>query len=363
MTCGRVGTYLGQVLSVASRVKRLCEIYTLPLSLGWAADIDPNGDTAYHYWKRLELLTEVEFNAILKNRKVTPNALLERFFANMDIHFPPARYNREEVADVGSGYGFMTFWALLSGAAVVHTIGDPERIGFINRLYDAAVGRGLVAANGLRSRQEFFGISDTSLSPTVVPGTLGLVLLTDTLEHITPRLLPSLTRAAFNDLKEGGLFISRQLNTSSPLTMRRLKPVWTWIEKEIMLPQRVGIIGERFPDIDRSKVEELARRTRGLDRPDFHAALDRFAADGTLPSHDLDIAPVDVVLDVPAEGDTDIQRILEAFRTAGFSHRCVYPDVTTSRRSRFLHPLAKRLPGWFLSAHVLDSATVFVMRK
>lgn len=346
-----------------SRVARLCAIYTLPFDLGWVGELDPAVDDPYHYWRRLDLLDQPELEAVFRERKVEPNPRIEQFFRNMDLHFAPQFYAGEHVADVGSGYGFMTMWTLVNGAGLVHSIGDPKRIAFLERLYAAAVERELLPQGRLRSRGSFFHAGEESLSSTIVPGSLKLVLLTDTLEHITPRLLPSLARAAHNGLANGGRFISKQSNTSSPAALRRLKRFWEEIERTTSEPQRMRLIAERLPSADPEQVRELARRTRGADRPDFVNAMDRFAKDGTMPPEPGELPSIDVEIDVPLEGDTDIERIMEVFRGAGFTHRKVYPDTTSSRRSRFLQPLARAVPQAFLSLHLFDMATVFVFTK
>lgn len=345
------------------RVAQLCAIYSLPFELGWITDLDPAIDDPYRYWHRLDLLDRQELETVYRERVVEPNPRIEQFFRNMDFHFDPDLYRSEHLADVGSGYGFMTIWTLLNGAAVVHTIGDPKRIAFVERLYAAAVDRGLLPAGRLRSRPSFFTNGEDSLSPTIEAGSLKLVLLTDTLEHITPRLLPSLARAANNGLCRGGRFISKQSNTSSPAALRRLKCYWNEIDQSAGVPQRIRLITARVPDADPIQVAELARRTRGADRPDFLAVLDRFASDGSLPAEPGELPAIDVETDVPLEGDTEIERIMSVFRNAGFVERWVYPDTTSSRRSRFLQPLARAVPQPFLGLHLFDMATVFVFTK
>ncbi len=349
--------------SIADRLEKLCAIYSLPLEQGWQDVNEPSGPSPYRYWLQLELLSKVQFEGVFRDGKVSPNPILHSFFRSMNAHFPLDIVHGRSICDVGSGYGFMTFWSILSGAAMVYSIGDPVRIGFVERLYQAAIDAGLVPPGRMRFRPNFVATGDTTLHPDIESGTLDLVLMTDTLEHITPRILPSLARAAHNDLREGGLFISRQQNTDSPGTARRLIPVWEMIEREVTFDQRLGIIKDAIPGITDMDARTLAKHTRGLDKPDFHGAVDRYRQDGTLPDHDLKVAPVDVLLDVPAEGDTGMVRIKAVFKNAGFKWTAVYPDLMSSRRSRFLQPLAYKLPGLFFGTHLFDASSVFVMRK
>lgn len=246
---------------------------------------------------------------------------------------------------------------------MVYTVGDPIRIRFIERLYAAAVKEGLVEAGRMRFRPDFIKTGDGTLHPEIPQGTLDLVILTDTLEHITPRILPSLASAAFNDLRAGGRFISKQQNTDSSGMMAILSGVWEQIEKDKTIQQRLDIIMKKLPSIGPVDAEKLALRTRGLDRLDFYGAIERFDLDGTMPEHATDIAPVDVELDVPCEGDTSISRVSDVFKQAGFKDIRVYPDLMSSRRSRFAQPIAKAFPSVFLNTGLFDLTTVFVMCK
>ena len=349
--------------SLINKLETLCAIYSLPLKLGWSADVDPSRDTAYKYWRRLELLNSDQYDAVMASRRVEPNAILISFFRSMDEHFRPDSYQGATVCDVGSGYGFMTFWVLLSGAGMVYTVGDPTRIRFIERLYAAAIKEGLVEPDRMRFRPEFIKTGDSTLHPEIPRGTLDLVLLTDTLEHITPRILPSLASAAYNDLRMGGRFISKQQNTDSSGMRATLRVVWEQIEKEQTLQQRLDIILKEVPTISPRDAERLALRTRGLDRLDFYSSIERFARDATMPEHDTIIAPVDVELDVPCEGDTSISRVTAVFKKAGFTEIHAYPDLMSSRRSRFAQPIARVIPAIFLNTGLFDQTSVFVMRK
>lgn len=349
--------------SVKEKVQKLCEIYSLPFVLGWKKDTRTDSYTAYHYWKALELLNEDQVEEIFRDGVVRPNQLLIRFFRSMQALFPPAQYRGGEVADVGSGFGFMTFWAVLNDAAKVHTIGDPERIGFIRRLYDAAVERNMLPSGRLAYRPEFVGVGDTTLSRTIKPGTLSLVLLTDTLEHITPRRLPSLALSAYNDLRPGGIFKSKQQNTDSLSMRMKLFSVWEHWERSTGLAQRAAICRAKCPGTDDRAVEEFATRTRGLDQVDFHNALERFVQDGTVPDHRPDLPPNDVETDVPVEGDTGIARVLAEFGKAGFKKRAAYPYLLYSRRYVFFQPLARWVPSLFFKTGTWDATSVFLMKK
>jgi len=349
--------------SFDDRIGRLVAIYNIPFEEHWAEWTGPEGYTVYKYWKALALLSEAEFRGIFERRRLQSNPVFVQYFRNLDYWFRPEYYAGGLVADVGSGFGFISFWLLLSGAQRVYTIGDPERIGYIRRLYDRAVERGLLPADSLSFKPSFIEAEDTSLGDEIAPASLSLILLNDTLEHITARRFPALVRAAARDLKPGGYFISKQQNTDSASMRRQLEKVWERTERETFLAQRLSRIRERLPDIANADAEQLARRTRGLDRPDFYTALERFAEQGIFPNHDTNIAPIDIDIDVPEEGDTGIARITGEFRRLGFSTVRVYPSMVSSRRSRLFLPLAKLWPGLFLRLNAFNGTSVFWIRK
>ena len=145
--------------------------------------------------------------------------------------------------------------------------------------------------------------------------------------------------------------------------MKKLREVWERTERDLTLHQRLEIIQAECGLIAPAVAEELARKTRGLDRPDFYEAVEQFKKDGSFPRHELGIAPVDVRWDVPCEGDTGIDRVMSVFKHAGFKYVRVYPDLMPSRRSRYLQPLARISPRFFLGTGLLDDTSVFVMRK
>lgn len=267
------------------------------------------------------------------------------------------------VADVGSGFGFITFWLILSGAKKVYTIGDPSRIGFIKKLYEKAVSRQIIDNGKISFKAEFIKVGNISLADNIKNDTLSLVLLNDTLEHITPRIFPWLVKAVYNNLKPGGYFISRQQNTDSPSVLKRLQPFWKESERNIFFNQRLELINKRIKDINENDAQKLAKHTRGLDSIDFSDALNKYKSKKVLPNHDLNIPPIDIEIDVVQEGNTSIKIITSEFRKNNFKVIHVYPDMLNSRRSKYLQPLAKILPKIFLKWHIFDGSTVFWIRK
>ena len=159
------------------------------------------------------------------------------------------------------------------------------------------------------------------------------------------------------------MFVSRQQNTDSPKMLNTLKKVWEQGETEVFVPQRFEIIMKKIKNINKTEANNLAIKTRGLDSVDFYNALREFEENGKYPEHDLNIPPIDIMIDVPHEGDTSIKRICSEFQVNGFKNIEVYPDLLSSRRSKYFQPLAKKVPKFFLNNKIFDQTTVFVITK
>ena len=348
--------------SFSLKLSRLLKIYNIPLEENWT-DIMPDKYTVYKYWLNLGLINNDEFQTLFPHKEITVNNRIVRFFKNFDYHFNPRFYHNGLVADVGSGFGFITFWLLLSDAKYVYTIGDPLRIGFIQKLYERAVELKLVDAEKISFKPSFIKVGDVSLSENIKNDTLALVLLHDTLEHITPRIFPWLVKSSYNNLKPGGMFISLSHNSDSPAVQKSLQLVWDESEKNVFINQRLKIIKEKIKDISEPDAQKLAKHTRGLDSIDFFNALEKYKNEKIFPNHNLNVPPIDVQLDIPEEGDTGIERITSEFLKNNFKSVKVYPEMMGSRRSRYLQFISRMFPDLFLKHHIFDQGTVFVVIK
>lgn len=346
-----------------SRVQQLLKIYSIPLREEWEDCTSPTTYSVYRYWRVLNILSQGELENIIKEKSIRSTPNFVNFFRMIECHFDPKLCKDGLIADIGSGFGFITFWLILSGAKTVYSIGDPKRIQFIDKLYKKAIAEGIVPAGKLVLKPEFVKVGDETLSDKIKEGTLDLILLNDTLEHITPRIFPSLVKAASNDLKKGGYFISRQQNTDSPKMFQRLSKIWEESERTMYVNQRLDLIKEKSADIDEKAALELATKTRGLDSVDFYIAVDQYLKDGTFPSHDLNIPSIDISIDVPHEGDTGIERICGEFKKYNFQQVNVYPDLLSSRKSKPFQSIAKMIPSFFFKFQIWDQTTVFRMKK
>jgi len=347
-----------------AKLDKLIRIVNIPLERGWSSWTNQQEYTIYRYWNQLGLLTNDDVkNLTAENARVRGNRVIANYFSSLDYYFNPEIYRDGFVADIGSGFGHITFWLLLSGAKKVYTVGDPHRVGFIRQLYNVVVEEGIIPEGSIEFVPEFVRVGHETISEKISPGSLSLVLLNDTLEHITPRILPYLARSSFADLKDGGYFISKQQNTDSPRTFAKLTVLWEKADRERYFQQRLGKITQEIPSISTAEAQTLASSTRGLDSYDFKSAVENFRSRRILPQHDLNIPAIDIDLDVPDEGDTTIKRITSELSKAGFKNIKVFPALLDSRVRGLFQPIAKNIPGLFLNAHLLDETTVFQARK
>jgi hypothetical protein len=345
------------------RYQTLIDIFNIPLMYKWSEWSNPDQYTVYKYWHSLGLLNQTELDRIFTENCLKPTSQLKKFFIDLDYHFRPKFYHRGAVADVGSGFGFITFWLLLSGAEKVFSIGDEKRINFIEQLYQKAVELKLLEAGKLSVSPKFVKDGDISLAENIQDGSLSLVLLNDTLEHITPRIFPSLVKASYNNLANGGYFISRQQNTDSKKVFNNLISYWKNSEEQIFINQRLEIINKSISGIDADEAFKLAKHTRGMDSTDFYQSIKDYKTDKTIPGYNEVSPPIDIITDVPDEGDTGIARIISEFKKNNFTDVSVYPDFLASRKSAPFQIIAKKIPNIFLKNDIFATSTVFIARK
>lgn len=345
------------------RLDKLIKIYNIPLENKWENCFEKENYTVYTYWKNLGLLDAQELNEINLGGELKRNKHITSFFKSLDYHFNTKYYINGEVADIGSGFGFVTFWLAISGASRVYVIGDKERVNFIERLYNEAISLELVEAGKLCFVPRFVQVGDSSLAPQIKENSLAMILLNDTLEHISPRIFPSLVRSSYNGLEEGGYFVSRQQNTDSAKTMAALLQYWNQQEKSIHEPNRRKLIEDNIAKISKNNVNKLTKYTRGLDSVDFYAAIEEYKLNSAYPNYNPNSPSIDILTDVPDEGDTSINRILSEFRKYNFRKYSVYPDLLSSRRSKYAQPFARILPNLFFSKDLFAGTSVFLIKK
>jgi hypothetical protein len=347
-------------LNFGQKLERLLRILNLPVRLKFGEI--KRETNVYDYWFGLGLLSREQRDGIATGeRPLESSSIIWRFFRDVDYFWSPTLYRGHQVADVGSGYGYISFWLILSGAKRVLSIGDPERVEFIKKLYAAAVDADLLPHDSLISRGRLIEEGETSLLEGM-GSSLALVLMNETLEHVNPRVRPWLFRACFNNLVDRGQIISLQHNSDCPRTLRRLLRLWQDLEAKETLNQRMRWFRLRLPDADESTVLALGKATRGGDEASLERSLSEFLEGGAMPTGGSRLPPINISTGEVCEGLTTIRVVLEELRLAGFEPR-VYPAMRHSRRSRYLQPLAKFVPMPFLKLHIFDENAVFVGRK
>lgn len=345
-------------------IQTLLNIFNIPIEEKWDEIFGDNVYTVYQYWNALGLIDQKKLSSINScNGIISYNSNINLFFKGIDCHYNPKIYRNGLVADVGSGFGFITFWLLLNGASKVYSIGDPVRTDFIKKLYSNAVLKGYLPENKIVFKNELIKSGDVTLCEEIVDNSLNLVLLHDTLEHITPRIFSSLALASYNNLKKRGMLISKQQNTDSPLLLKKLYVYWDELENSKYKLQRKKKIVKIIHDISAEELELLSSNTRGLDITDFENAIMSYKNDKTIPVYIPNAPSIDIDENIPDEGDTSMVRVCSVLRDSGFKKIKVYPSFTHSKKFFYFQIFAKLLPQLFFKFHICDDTSVFVIKK
>ncbi|MFN3917741.1 MAG: class I SAM-dependent methyltransferase [Flavobacteriales bacterium] len=351
-------------MKLDEKILILLEVLNIPIEQKWFEHIYPESYSVYRYLKNIGLIDENTLGKLESfNGKLETNNRIRSFFKGVDTYWPVNIYKDGAVIDLGSGFGYFTFWLLISGAKKVVSIGDSERIAFIKKLYASAVEKKLLPKDSILFKPDFIKPGDTNLFEEIGENEIDLILLNDTLEHITPRILPYLLKSSYFNLKKGGKFISKQQNSSSAKMYAKLAMHWDEIELSHYISQRKKLIEQAIPNIDVTNLGKLAINTRGLDKYDFKDAVENYKKNKKIPKLSKDSPAVDVVYDIPSEGNTDIPFILGSLKTAGFKKAYVYPALMHSRKLCFLQKVAKTIPSLFFKTTFMDETSVFVATK
>jgi SAM-dependent methyltransferase len=339
------------------RLERFYRILNIPIELGWQDALTDDKKNWYYYLFSLGALSRADLLEIYQRRRpLSPNRSIDTVLANID--YLSLQGQPRAIADIGSGWGLVTLWLLVSGVERVVSIGDPSRVAWIARVAEEARRKGLLPPQAkLEPVAKLIGPNDTQLF-SGGEACLDLCLLHDTLEHIAPRTLPALLRLCQRALRPGGRFISVSHNSDNPGVMRSLEELWERIERDEYRPKRVAFIQARLPEAPIEEVERLADQTRGLDRGELDSVLSQRGLSSVRDRPPAKRAPMDIDCDVVEEGYTDRSYVIPLLRQAGFSVRA-YPFVRTRRRTAWLQGVVERLPEAFFRLHVLDERVVY----
>lgn len=345
------------------KIDQFIEIINLPIVLGWDEYVDNKENNWYMYFHSLNLITKTDLESVYNERKlIQRNKMIESFLQDTNYHFT---YDVKDkaIADVGAGWGHISFWMLVNGAKKVYPIGDPYRSEFIQKLFKEIKSRNLVHGEAeLLAIGRWISEGDNVIDPAIPVDSLDYCLFNDVFEHIPFYRLPSVVGCCYNNMKKGGKLISKTHNTNNPNSLREIKEYWSEIEENKEIPSRSNIIKEEFGIEDEKIAYELAKSTRGLVRSQFNAAINKYKEEKVMPKYDAEAPSYDVIFDEAHEGPTDYNITLSIMIKVGFK-AIAYPAMYNSRKTRPFQGLAKIFPGFFFRTHIFDKTVCFVGTK
>jgi 2-polyprenyl-3-methyl-5-hydroxy-6-metoxy-1,4-benzoquinol methylase len=345
------------------KIDQFLEILNLPIVLGWDEYVINRDNNWYMYFHSLNLITKIDLESVYNERKpIQRNRMIESFLQDTDYHFT-GDVKGKSIADVGAGWGHISFWMLVNGAKKVYPIGDSYRSEFIQKLFTEIKSRNLIHEEAeLLAAGRWISEGDEVIDPAIPIDSLDYCLFNDVFEHIPFYRLPSVVGCCYNNLKKGGKLISKTHNTNNPNTLREIKEYWSEIEEIKEIPSRSKIITEEFGIEEEDIVFELAKSTRGLVRSQFNIAINKYKEEKLMPDYDTEAPSYDIIHDEAHEGPTDLNRTLSIMHKVGFK-ATAYPAIYNRRKTRSFQGLAKALPGLFFGLHIFDQTVCFVGTK
>jgi len=342
-----------------SKIEQLIKIINLPLELGMDEYLNNEKNNWFYYFHNLNLISKEELESIYNREKAFEyNKYLYNFWKSIDYLFCQD-IEGEVIADVGAGWGHVSFWMLLNGVKKVYSIGDPFRSKFIKELFLEAKKRKLLPEDSeLEVIGEWVEEGHTILANCIDKEELDRCVFIDVFEHIPFHRMPSLIQSCAYNLKQGGKIISTTHNTNSPRVLNEVMEYWDNVEENKEIIARSVVLREVHKVEDEKTISLLARNTRGLVRKEFDEAIEIYKKEGILPVYNSKAPTYDVYTDEAHEGPTDYNFISSIMRKKGFK-TSVYPTTYGSRKTRWLQPIAKIIPLLFLSMHILDDDICF----
>lgn len=343
-----------------NKIDQLLKIINLPIELGMEEFFSDENNNLYYYFYQLNLITKQEVEDIFSNKTpIVSNKHFKHFLENIDYHFCQ-NIEEETIADVGAGWGHVSFWMLLNGAKKVYSIGDPFRSRFIQELFDAATEKGLLPEDvELVSIGEWVDEGYLSLAKPIGSQELDRCVFIDVFEHIPFYRMPSLFKSCAFNLKEGGKVISTTHNTNSPRIMKEVLEYWDGVELNKEIPARKKVLQDLHSIEDQNTIELLAKNTRGMVRKEFDQAIEAYKNTGEIPVFQETAPTYDIHTDEAHEGPTDYVYLSKLMNAEGFETK-VYPTTYNSHKTRWIQPIAKAFPNIFLNQHILDDDICFV---
>jgi 2-polyprenyl-3-methyl-5-hydroxy-6-metoxy-1,4-benzoquinol methylase len=347
-----------------SKLDQFVQLLNIPIKLNWENYFKDENNNCYSYLKSLNLISSQELSDIYKQKRVlNRNLNIDVYIKDLNYHFNNGVKDKR-IADIGAGWGFLTFWLLLNGAKHLYVTGDEFRCDFILKIHEEGKKQGIFQKESkVTAICRWINYGDEVLDKLVELESIDLFVFNDVFEHIPFYKLPSVFQVCYNHLKKGGQIISKTHNTKNPNTLRAVIEYWSEIEEKKEIADRVAIIKKEYLNIeDEHVIQILAKHTRGMVRKEFIEALKKYIENGEIPKYNPIGTSYDILFDEAHEGPTDFDTVIGMMRKVGFQSK-VFPAMYNRRRSRPFQRIAEVVPSVFFSLNIFDEAICFLGKK
>lgn len=342
--------------------QNLLSVYNIPLEENWQEYLGRNHYNYYRYFQDLKIAPAFQ-DSYSTVRFTLQNKGMTIFINKISSFFEVSQMKNKQIADVGCGWGFISFLFLLNGASRVYAIGFPYQIKFIQRLYEAARKRNLIPhGSELIPLTKPIEEGDETLGNNL-RSELDYVIFHDVFEHIHDDIFEYALKATFNSLRNGGKIISATHNTDNPLVLERTRTYWNRLESEYISDYRKKLILKHFPEIKPADCEAFLRGTQGMTMKSFNTAVTAYQEKKILPAASELKPAVDLEYDYICENYISPGKIIQQLKNAGFINCFCYPQLRHSRRFMLLWPFEKLLSGMMMQVNALSQSVVFYGEK
>ena len=347
------------MLPFEKRVEKFISIYNIPIEENWSEYLQNNYKNYYEYMIA-NGFTKYDTQDIPVNNYVLleENNGIKQYLKRFDRYYLSPKKSVIKIADVGCGWGFLSFWLLLSGAKEINAIGFQYQIDFLNKLKEK-----------IKEKNLFENID--RLKPVAKPlihnlktigdlpsNYLNLVIYNEVFEHIPDDLLEDAIKASYNTLSPGGKLISITHNTDNPQVFASIQKYWDRVDSDLFLPHRKKLIKDQIPEITEEELMRLATATRGLLSQAFNKAVSDYKINKKIPKLNKLLPAVDLNYDYICENFISPKEIIKKMQKTGFKSS-VYCELGTSRKYFLFRPLVRMFKKTFLSINKFSHGIVF----
>lgn len=341
-----------------SKVEEFIRIFSIPLEEGWHDYRQSTSKDNYIvYMIGNQMIPDHSINSS-QPITITPNPGLYTYLYKSTKYFECEHYKNKVVIDVGCGFGFLSFWFLIWGAAEVIPIGFPFQIEFIEKLYKRACQLGLLKDTGkftclARPIKE----NDTSLGG-MEHNIADYINYCDVFEHLPEKIFSAALISSFHSLKKGGKLLSTCHNSDNPKVLNELRHGWDRMEQSSLIEFRKRKIAVSIPGIPDNALDQLGRNTRGLLKEEFTRAVEQFRTTGIIPPDASNKPAIDIENDYIFENYISPPEVIDAMNRAGFKVYC-RPAIRHSKRFMPFWPVEKLLGSLLMKLNYLNTNVLF----